>query len=448
MRDNPTWRVGHRRHMVVAAESYVLQRVRAIDPVLQCDRTVDVWVERGSIQTIEEHPISVPDGAEVVDASRWVLGPGLVDLYVHTGEPGYEQRETFESLGRAALAGGFTQVALLPSTDPVVDTLAQLERVQARQQTEQTPLWLPLAAMTVGCRSESMTEFAELVEAGAIAFCDDAPLPALPLLRRVLDYLAPLQKTALLWPRHAELAGLGVMHEGEHSLQLGLPGIPASAETVAVAAVLEMLTPQSAPVHLMRLSQARSLELVDRARQQDLPVSASTSWMHLLLCDRDIETYHYDPALHLYAPLGTDLDREALIDAVKSSTLSAIATDHSPYTFEEKTVPFAVAPPGAIGLELALPLLWQHLVTPGKLSALNLWTALSAHPARVLNLKSPSLQKGPEANCILFDPERTWVVNANTLQSQSSATPWWGQTLTGKVLGCWLNGSWMATDKG
>lgn len=429
--------------MLAPEKSYVLQQVRAIDPIANHDRLVDVWVENGSIRAIENRFETVPDGADIIDASRWAIGPGLVDLYACTGEPGREQRETFASLGRAALAGGFTQVALLPSTDPAVDTSAQLTFIDRHQRPER-PRWLPLAAFTAGRHGENMTELGELADAGAIAFCDDAPLPDLALLRRVLDYLAPRQKPLLIWPHRSTLAGSGVMHEGERSLQLGLPGIPTMAETTAVAAVLEMLTPQSASVHFMRLSQARSLDLIEQARQAGLPVSASTTWMHVLLCDRDIETHGYDPALHLHSPLGGASDRAALVAAIQSGM--AIATDHSPHTFAEKTVPFAVAPPGAIGLELALPLLWQHLVASDHVPALELWRALSVRPAQILGLHSPQLQPGPDANCILFDPERTWAVDANTLRSQSSATPWLGQTLTGRVLGCWLEGHWIATD--
>ncbi|MEO1134081.1 MAG: dihydroorotase, partial [Cyanobacteria bacterium J06639_1] len=387
----------------------------------------------------------IPEGAEIIDARGWAIGPGLVDLYARTGEPGYERRETLDSLARAALAGGFTQVALLPSTDPVTDTPAQVARIRQHHQVGLTPHCLPLAAVTRGRCGESMTDFAELAEMGAIAFCDDSELLPLELLRRVLDYLAPLQKPLFIWPCHAELAGRGVMQEGARSLQLGLRGVPAMAETAAVAAVLEMLSPHSPPVHFMRLSQARSLELVSQARQSHLSVSASTTWMHLLLCDRDIETYRYHPALHLHSPLGTNSDREALIDAVRAGEI-AIATDHSPYAFEEKNVPFAPAPPGAIGLELALPLLWQHLVSTEKLSALALWTALSVHPARILGLEPPQLHAKSGANCILFDPDRTWVVDTNTLHSQSSATPWLGKTLAGKVLGCWLDGGWVPTS--
>lgn len=442
MRENPMWREEDKRHMLDRDGSYVLQQIRTIDPVAGSDRRSDVWVEGGTIRAIETSMSANPAGADIIDARCWAIAPGLVDLYAQTGEPGHEQRETLDSLARSALAGGFTQVGLLPSTTPPLDNPAQIARVQTHQKTGCTPDWLTLAAVTRNRRGDTMTEFAELSDAGAIGFCDDAHLPSLTLLRQVLDYLVPLQRPLFLWPHQAELKGRGVMQEGEQSLQLGLPGIPTMAETTAIASVLEMMTPHSPPVHFMRLSQARSLELLNRARHADLPVSGSTTWMHLLMCDRDIEAYSYHPCLHLHAPLGKESDREALVRAVQGGTL-AIATDHHPYTFEEKNVPFAAAPPGAIGLELALPLLWTHLVETGKLSALDLLTALSVKPASILGLSLAQLETNPGANCIVFDPERTWVVDDNALQSQSSATPWLGKTLTGKVIGCWLNGRWM-----
>ncbi|MGK7913850.1 MAG: dihydroorotase [Synechococcus sp.] len=427
--------------MFESDRSYVFQRIRILDPSdisQRLGRTGDVWIDRGILKTSAERIDDIPDGSEIVDASGWVIGPGLVDLYAQSGEPGYEQRESLQSLGQAALAGGFTHVGLLPTTHPVADTPDRLQAILGHPSTP-SPQWLPYAAITQNTAGNSLTELAELSDSGAIAFCDNHPIASLTLLRRFLEYVHPLQMPVLLWPQEPELAG-GAMLEGDWSIRLGVKGICAAAEPLAIAQILELVALTNTPVHLMRLSQARSVELVRQARSSGLPVSASTTWMHLLLCDRDIEPFHYHPALHLRAPLGTEADRQALISAIKDGTITAIATDHTPYTFEEKTVSFAEAPPGAIGLELALPLLWQELVKSETMSAEDLWAALSTHPASVLGLSSTHLTLGEPANCTIFDPELVWQIDEQSLNSLSAATPFWHKTVAGKPIACWNQG--------
>ncbi|MEM9568327.1 MAG: dihydroorotase [Cyanobacteria bacterium P01_E01_bin.34] len=427
--------------MFEADRSYVFRNIRIINPSSRTsgDFTGEVWIDRGILKAIANRLESIPDSSEVVDANGWVIGPGLVDLYAQSGEPGYEQRETLQSLGQAALAGGFTQVGLLPTTDPVVDTP---DRVQAihNAASRTAPRWLPYAAITQNASGDSLTELAELKDAGAIAFCDNHPIASLPLLRRFLEYVHPLQTPIFLWPQEPALAS-GAMLEGEWSIRLGVKGICAAAEPLAIAQILELVALTHTPVHLMRVSQARSIELVRQAHSSGLPVTASTTWMHLLLRDRDIEPFHYHPALHLAAPLGTERDRQALIAAVKDGTIAAIATDHTPYAFEEKTVSFAEAPPGAIGLELALALLWNELVKSGMMSAEEVWAALSTHPASALGISAPQLTVGEPANCTIFDPKFAWRVDEQSLNSLSAATPYWHKTIAGKPIACWNQGA-------
>ncbi len=426
--------------------SYVLKQIRILDAVANSDRVGDIWLADGQIAAVGYPMDALPDGATAIDASDWIVGPGLVDLYAQSGEPGYEQRETFDSLARAALAGGFTQVALLPTTDPIADDPDRIAAIRDRRLPGQTPQWHPYAAFTQNAKGEALTELAELARSSASGFCDGNPVDDLPLLRRLLEYAQILEKPLLLWPQARSLSG-GAMLEGEWSVRLGLNGISPVAETAAVAQVLELVRATETPVHLMRLTQARSFAQVDRAREEGLPVTASTTWMHLLLADRDIEPWHYHPALHLHAPLGSDEDRDAAIAAVRRGVLSAIATDHTPYTFEEKTVAFAEAPPGAIGLELALPLLWQILVDSNSLTALKLWQAFSTGPTNLLGLPALTLDLGAPANLALFAPRETWTVGSTTIHSLSAATPWWGKDLTGKVLGCWVDGEWRSSAK-
>ncbi|MGQ9838656.1 MAG: dihydroorotase [Cyanobacteriota bacterium] len=430
-----------------------LQGVRLLDPIQGQDQKADVWIEQGQIRGIDvptapytygtptgrskqsPETSGIPADLPIVDGSSWVMGPGLVDLYAHSGEPGHESRETLASLAAAALAGGFTHVGILPTTAPVLDSAEQLGRYAC---PAGAPHWLPWAALTLGAKGEQPSEWAELLQAGAIGLTEDQPLRSLALLRRALEYLRTGNKPLMLWPWDPSLAGSGSLYEGVWALRLGLKGIPASAETAALARILEVIRSESVetPVHFMRISQARSLQLIQEAQQEGLPVSASTTWMHLLLEEQAVFEQDYNPNLHLLPPLPTTSDRQALIDGIRAGCL-AIATDHRPYTYEEKTVPFAEAPVGAIGLELALPLLWHNLVERGSLTALQLWTALSLYPSRCLGwdpVSSQPAQPTPMTDWVIFDPNSTWTVSASTLKSGSLATPWLGKTIQGKVL--------------
>ncbi|MGL5510031.1 MAG: dihydroorotase, partial [Microcoleaceae cyanobacterium] len=232
--------------------------------------------------------------------------------------------------------------------------------------------------------------------------------------------------------------GKGVMREGYQSLRAGLPGVPSMAETSILAALLELVEYIGTPVHIMRVSTARSVELIADAKSRGVPITASTTWMHLLLNSEAISenpiAIPYDPSLRLNPPLPNPADQAALIAAVKSGVIDAIAIDHSPYTYEEKTVAFADAPPGAVGLELALPLLWQNLVNTGQLTALELWRSLTSSPAECLGLSMNAIANLSASELILFNPATSWQVIPQNLFCRSVNTPWLGQTLQGKVL--------------
>ncbi|HEY9654527.1 MAG TPA: dihydroorotase, partial [Crinalium sp.] len=291
-------------------------------------------------------------------------------------------------------------------------------------------------ALTLGVQGQQMTELGELAATGIVGFADGRSLTSLLLVRRLLEYLQPIAKPIALWASDSALSGNGVMREGQAALRFGLPGIPAIAETTALAALLECIETTGTPVHLMRLSTARGVALVQAAKARGLPITASTTWMHLLLNSEAIGSY--DPNLHLAPPLGNADDQDALIQGVQSGTIDAIAIDHTPYTYEEKTVAFAEAPPGTIGLELALPLLWQALVATGKWTALDLWRSLSSRPALCLQQKAATIAPGQPAELTLFDPQQVWTVDARSLKSLSATTPWLQQEITGRVVRTWV----------
>ena len=269
-----------------------------------------------------------------------------------------------------------------------------------------------------------MTELSELSTTNISGWADGCPIGNPTLIRHLLEYLKPFNRPIGLYALDRSLRGNGLARAGVDALKYGLPVDPISSETAALAAIIEIVADIGTPVHLMRISTRRGVEIIAAAKQRGVPITASTTWLHLIADTTDLATYN--PNLKLDPPLGTPDDRIALIEAIKTGVLDAIAIDHSPYTYEEKTVAFGEAPAGSIGLELALPLLWQDLVVSGKLSALELWAALSTKPAQCL-------QQSPPRQLILFDTQAAWTVTTKNLKSLSSGTAWLGREVIGKV---------------
>ena len=416
----------------------LLKQVRVIDPVQKTDTVTDVLIIDGYIQEIVPQITDFSADTSIRDCQGLILGAGLVDLYSHSGEPGFEERETLSSLLQAAAAGGFTRVGVLPDTSPSIDKPALVAHLQQQRDREKPCPHLHIwGAITLDLAGKQLTEVADLAAAGVVGFTDAKPWDNLGIVRRVLEYLQPFGKPVAFCPCDRHLAANGRMREGAEALRIGLPPIPASAETTAIAALLELVADIGTPVHIMRVSTARSVELIAQAKAQGVPVTASTTWMHVLLDTTAIRSYH--TSLHLDPPLGNHQDMLCLREAVRTGVIDAIAIDHAPYTYEEKVQAFAESPPGAIGLELALPLLWQNLVATGEFTALELWRVLSHQPAACLQQEVKAIQPGEKAELTLFNPLQIWQVNKANLQTLSYNTPWFGQEVTGRVVQVWCN---------
>ncbi|MDY7024004.1 MAG: dihydroorotase, partial [Cyanobacteriota bacterium] len=324
----------------------LLQNVRILDPESRTDTVADILIQDGIINAIQTN-LSSPSNTEIQDAEGLIIGPGLVDLYSHTGEPGFEERETISSLLEAATVGGFTRITILPDSIPPVDTPATVNLIHRLAQTStscRVHLW---GALTEGVAGKQMSQLAELATTEIVGFADGQPIQDLTLLRRLLEYLNPIRKPIALYGCDRTLASNGVMREGTESILNGLPGIPVYAETTSISTILEIVAATQTPVHLMRVSTARSVELIRDAKARNLPITASTTWLHLLLNTQAIsgqttnipvQITPYDPNLHLDPPLGNPEDQAALIQGVKDGIIDAIAIDHTPYTYEEKTV--------------------------------------------------------------------------------------------------------------
>lgn len=416
----------------------LLQQVRIIDPVRERDFIADVLIVNQNIQAIEAPITNYPPHTKIIQGNNLILGTGLVDLYSHSGEPGNEARETLLSLASSATAGGFTEIAVLPDTAPPIDNYETLTALQQKvtqlrnysnQTLSQIHFW---SALALGKESKQMSELGELSNQ-AIGFTQQFSFTDLPLFKQALEYLRPLKKTIAIDVSRNQLTNNGTIREGAESIRYGLVGNPGYAEAAAIAASLEIIANFDTPVHIMRVSTARGVELIANAKQRGVPVTASTTWMHLLFSTQDQGSYN--PNLRLEPPLGNLSDLKALQEGVKTGVIDAIAIAHQAYTYEEKTVPFSLAPSGVIGLELALPILWQKLVTTQIISPLQLWQVLSLKPR--LCLQKPSLSISANSHLselILFDTQKTWQVNQQNIQSQGANTPWWNQEITGKVI--------------
>ncbi|MGF1540834.1 MAG: dihydroorotase [Pleurocapsa sp.] len=412
----------------------LLQQVRVIDPDGGIDRRADVAIADGKIIAIETQITDYPSNTAIVDGKNLVLGSGLVDLYSHSGEPGNESRETLADLLASGLAGGFTQIAILPDTIPAIDnanlitSLHQKAKYLHYQTLPQIHFW---GAISPSQDSKKMNELAELKDT-AVGFTDDYNLGNLKLLKQVLEYIQPWQKPIAIALDRNELTNNGAIREGAMSISAGLLGNPAFSEAAAIAAVLEIVAAIDTPVHIMRVSTQRGVELIADAKQRGVPVTASTTWMHLLFNTNHSSSY--DPNLRLEPPLGNKNDQIALIDGVEQGIIDAIAIDHQAYTYEEKTVPFAQAPPGVIGLQLALPLLWQKFVTTGKWSALQLWQALSSRPRQCLQQPPIKITPHQPTELVLFHTQQTWIANSQNLKTPAQNSPWYGQEIIGRVI--------------
>jgi dihydroorotase len=407
----------------------LFQQVRVLDSFAQSERSVDILVIDGVIEEVLA-TTKLPTDLNITPGEHLILAPGLVDLYSHSGTPGHEERESIESLLLAAKAGGFVHVNILPDTLPALDRASSVISIDREYhhiaaQIPNCPQLGYWGALTEGVGGKTMTELAELSTTNISGWADGSPIANPALIRRLLEYLQPFNRPIGLYALDRSLRGNGLARSGIDALKFGLPVDPVSSETAALAALIEIIADIGTPVHLMRISTRRGVEIIAAAKQRGIPITASTTWLHLIADTTALATY--DPNFKLDPPLGTPDDRIALIEGIKTGVLDAVAIDHSPYTYEEKTVAFGEAPAGSIGLELALPLLWQHLVVAGKLSALELWAALSTKPAQCLHQSPPTPQ-------ILFDTQTKRTVTQNSLKSLSHNTAWLGKEVIGKVI--------------
>lgn len=408
-----------------------IQNGRLIDPANRIDGQHDLYIADGKIAGVG----TAPDGftaERTIDARGLVVAPGLIDLAARLREPGFEYKATLESEMDAAMAGGVTSLAIPPDTDPVLDEPGLVEMLCYRAKKLNRAHVYPVGALTIGLKGEQLSEMAELVEAGCVAFSQaNTPILDTRVLSRAMQYAATFGFRVWLQPIDPHLARGGVAHDGEVASRLGLPGIPASSEIIALFTYLQMARLTGARLHITRLSSADSLALIEQARADGVDVTCDVAIHHLHLCDLDIG--YFNPHCHVIPPLRSQRDRIALARAVADGRINAICSDHTPVDDDAKQAPFSESEPGTTGLELLLPLTLKW-AAEHKLPLIDALARITSDAARIAGIaKGGHLSVGARADICIFDPDAHQVVSRNTLRSQGKNTPFLGLELPGRV---------------
>jgi len=409
----------------------LLKGGRVVDPSQQHDGVADLLLIDGKVEKLGRN-LGAPDGAEIVDMSGKVVAPGLIDLHVHFREPGQEDLETVATGAMAAVAGGFTSVCAMPNTDPVTDNQAAVGFIVRQAQRAARAKVYPIGAITLGQRGDKLAEFGEMVGAGAVAVSDDGkPVVSSHMMRTALEYARTFGIPVADHCEEPTLSAGGVMHEGIISTRLGLKGIPAAAEEIMVARDIILAELTGGQVHLCHMSTRGSVELIRRAKEKGLKVTAEATPHHFSLTHERCEGY--DTNAKMNPPLREAADREAIRQALKDGTIDVISTDHAPHHYDAKEREFDDAPNGIIGLETSLGLALTELVHTGLLTLPELITRMSTEAARIFNIPGGTLRAGSAADVVVIDPDRTWVVDPAKSFSKSRNTPFGGTKLKGRV---------------
>ena len=403
---------------------------RLIDPASGRDETVPFTVEDGHIARIGGKP-----SKGTVDLSGYTVVPGLIDMRVTTGEPGQENRETIASAARAAARGGVTTMVLSPKTQPVLDDQSLVEFV-ARRGADTPVNVLVSGALTKNLDGVELTEIGLMHEAGAVLFSNGAkPITDAQLMRRILSYASTFGLLVAVPPVLPSLKA--VAHESAFSARLGLAGEPGAAEAIAAMRDIELAKLAGASLLIDIVSARETLEPLRRAKAEGAPVFASTTLNHLALNQLDIGDYRTFAKLD--PPLRSEEDRLALLGAVADGTIDVVVSDHDPQPSGSKRLPFAEAAPGAVGVELMLPVA-TTLAADGHIAFHDLLAAMTVRPADMLGLASGRLMEGAPADFAVIDPDAPWVCDSERLASIAKNTPFDGRRLTGRVVKTFVSG--------
>jgi dihydroorotase len=410
----------------------VIKGGRVIDPG-NLDDILDIVIEDGNIVEIKQGALADDENKEskIIDASGKIVAPGLIDMHVHLRDPGYEYKETIETGSRAAAFGGFTAICCMPNTNPVNDSRQVTEYIIKKAVKADIVRVYPVAAISKGLKGESLCEYGELKDAGAVALSDDGnPVMNSQLMRRALEYSSRFNLTVISHCEDFDLVSDGAMNEGAVATKMGLSGIPNAAESIMVLRDISLCELTGVPVHIAHVSTRESVRAIRDAKKRGVPVTAETAPHYFSLTDASVKDYNTNSKMN--PPLRTEQDIEAICQGLVDGTIDVIATDHAPHSIIEKAVEFDQAANGIIGLETAVPL-GLKLVETGIIDITDLIEKMSKNPARILGLKN-GLEIGKTADITIIDPEISYCIDANRFQSLSRNTPFDGWDVKGKAV--------------
>lgn len=421
----------------------LLKGGRVMNPAEDFDEIADVLMEDGKIKEIAKD-IAAGD-ADVYDVSGKLVTPGLIDLHVHFREPGQEAKEDFESGSKAAVAGGFTTVATMPNTKPVVDSAALVRSLKKRAEDVARCHVEIIGAVTKGQEGKELAELGDMIEAGAVAFSDDGHFdPSAKVLLNAYDYLHPFDKVIINHEEETSLVEDGVMNEGHRSAMLGMKGRPTVAEDIAVARDVLLAEYAGARVHVAHMSSARAVDIVRQAKKRGVRVTAEVTPQHLTLTDECVDLF--DSSTKINPPLRSKQDCDALLAGLKDGTIDAIVTDHSPHAQEEKDREYMYAPSGFPGLETSLGIMLTDLYQAGKLDLKTIVSKMTWEPAKVLQLSAGTLNVGSPADVTVIDLNQEWTVEAQKFYTKGSHSPFVGRKLKGKAVMTFVDGNLVMQD--
>lgn len=409
--------------------SILIKNGRVIDPASGTDETLDILIDKGKIAALK--PKIVPQDQKVIDASRLVVAPGFIDIHTHLREPGQEDKETIRSGSFAAAKGGFTSIACMPNTVPVNDNRGVTEHIVSEAKKRAVVNVFPIAAVSKEQKGAVLTEMADLVDAGAVAFSDDGfPVKTSHLMRRALEYSKILNTLIIDHCEDKSLTEDGAMHEGYYSYLFGLKGMPASSEEIMVARDLILAEKADARIHIAHLSAKGAIDYIREAKKKKVKVTTEVTPHHLFLNDSHLESY--DTNLKVNPPLRSKEDADALIQAIKEGIVDVFVTDHAPHTLDEKNVEFDDAPFGIDGLETAVSLILDKLVNKNIISLLKFIEMISTAPAIILGLENKGkIKVGADADLTVLNLHKEIVVDVEKFKSKSRNNPFHGWRLRG-----------------
>jgi len=403
---------------------------RIIDPVNNIDRIGSVYIIDGKIASVSTEPAGFKAN-QTIDASGKIICPGFIDLSTRLREPGQSRKATFKSETRAAASAGVTSMCLQPDTVPVIDTAAVAELIKDMAEKSGYDQIYPIAALTQKLEGTELSSMLSLKQAGCIAVGNASrPVQNLLILRRAMEYAASHDLLLMFHPNDYWLGNRGCVHEGAFSTRYGLPSIPEAAETIALAQCIELAELTGCRVHFGQLSCKRSVIKIHQAKKYGLQVSADVAIHQLHLTENDI--IPFDSNYHILPPLRTEVDKQYLRQGLASGTINSICSDHQPHDLDAKLGAFPETEPGISSLETLLPLMLK-LVAQNAITLQQGIAALTENPATILRIEKGALTPGFGADVCVFDPDLQWQVNAENWCSQGLNTPYWGQTLQGRV---------------